>query len=151
MARCCVRPAGADPADPETERLAHMSLEDLMRVPVTTVAGTEQSRMGTPAALYVITSEDIRRVGHRSVVEALRLVPGHVRRAHQLRQLDRGGARADRHRALGTRYLVLVDGASSTTRWSPPRIWDIVDLVLEDIDRIEVSAVRARRSGARTR
>src|SRR5687768_12388445 len=62
--------------DSEARRLAELSLEDLMQVEVTTVAGTAQSKLSTPAAVTVITGEDIRRAGHRSLAEALRMVPG---------------------------------------------------------------------------
>src|SRR6186713_2794925 len=68
-----VQPA-ADPQ--EIERLANSSLEDLMQIKVTSVIGAPQSRIATPAAVYVISNEDLRRSGARNIVEALRLVPG---------------------------------------------------------------------------
>jgi iron complex outermembrane receptor protein len=130
--------AHADPADPEAERLANMSLEELMRVPVTTVAGTAQSRIASPAALYVITAEEIRRSGHRTVAEALRLVPGmHVGRINSSSWVI--GARGLTGTALSaTRYLVQVDGRVVYDPLVSTTFWDTVDLVLEDIDRIEV-------------
>src|SRR6185312_3029284 len=67
----------AEPSpDSALQQLAQSSIEDLMRVRVTSVAGTPQARETTPAALYVISSEEIRRSGHRTIAEALRLVPG---------------------------------------------------------------------------
>ena len=129
----------ADPSgDNEAQRLAHMSIEDLMRVRVTTVAGTQQSRIATPAALYVITAEDIRRSGHRSVAEALRLVPGmYVGRINSSSWVI--GARGLTGTALSaTRYLVLVDGRVVYDPLVSTTYWDTVDVVLEDIDRIEV-------------
>ena len=68
----------SDPAaDPQqVEQLARSSLEELMQVKVVSVLGAPQSRISTPAAVYVITGEDLRRSGFRSVVEALRMVPG---------------------------------------------------------------------------
>src|SRR6185503_11297965 len=130
--------ARADPVDPEAERLANMNLEDLMRVRVTTVAGTEQSRMATPAALYVVTAEDIRRSGHRTVAEALRLVPGmFVGRINSSSWVI--GARGLTGTALSaTRYLVLVDGRVGYDPLVSTTFWDTLDLVLADIDRIEV-------------
>ena len=58
------------------ERLARSSLEELMQVRVLSVTGTPQTRLQTPAAVYVITGEDLRRSGHRSLADALRMVPG---------------------------------------------------------------------------
>ena len=51
--------------DTDLSRLANMSLEELMKTKVTTVAGTPSSRISTPAALTVLTAEDIRRSGAR--------------------------------------------------------------------------------------
>mgnify|MGYP000352467408 CR=1 FL=1 len=64
--------AGGD----DERSLASLDLEDLIRVEVTSVAGTAQSRIGSPAALYVISAEQMQRNGHRTLAEALRMVPG---------------------------------------------------------------------------
>ena len=55
---------------------ASLSIEQLMNIEVTSVAGVGQSWFKTPAAISVITGDDIRRSGHQSIAEALRLVPG---------------------------------------------------------------------------
>ena len=65
-----------EPDPQEIEKLAQSSLEDLMQIKVTTVLGAPQSRIATPAAVYVISNDDLRRSGARTIVEALRLVPG---------------------------------------------------------------------------
>lgn len=39
---------------------------------VTTVAGAPQSGLSTPAAVYVISGEEIQRSGHRTIAGALR-------------------------------------------------------------------------------
>jgi iron complex outermembrane receptor protein len=132
--------ADAQPApDPqEIEKLAQSSLEDLMQNKVTTVLGAPQSRIATPAAVYVISSEDLRRSGARTIVEALRLVPGmYVGRVN-------AGAWVAGSRGLtgstltATRYLVLVDGRQVYDPLTSVTFWDTVDTVLEDVDRIEV-------------
>jgi len=70
--------ARAQTASPDSRlaQLAQLSLEDLMKIQVVSVSGTPQSRMSTPAAVYVISAEDIRRSGHRTIPEVLRMVPG---------------------------------------------------------------------------
>src|SRR5688572_16352678 len=68
--------ASAGLEEERARSLARLTLEDLMEVEVTTVLGSGQARSSAPAALTVITADDIRRSGHRSLAEALRLVPG---------------------------------------------------------------------------
>ena len=53
-----------------------MSLEQLMKMEVTTASKRAQAFNEVPAAIYVITSEDIRRSGTRNIPELLRGVPG---------------------------------------------------------------------------
>src|SRR3954470_23972317 len=109
FAACCRAHAEASP-DSTLQQLAQSSIEDLMNVRVSSVAGTPQARETTPAALYVISSEDIRRSGHRTVAEALRLVPGmYVARINSSSWLV--GSRGLTGSSLtATRYLVLIDG-----------------------------------------
>src|SRR3954468_12527499 len=56
--------------------LAAAALEELMKVEVTSVSKKEQSLARTPAAVYVIGQEDIRRSGATSIPELLRMAPG---------------------------------------------------------------------------
>jgi iron complex outermembrane receptor protein len=129
----------ADAAEERDLRtLGQLSLEELMRVPVTSVAGTQQTRFSTPAALSVITAEDIRRSGHRHLAEVLRLVPGmYVGRINSASWVV--GARGLTGSAItATRYLVLVDGRLVYDPLISATFWDTVDLVLEDVERIEV-------------
>lgn len=48
-----------------------MSLEALLNVSVTSVAKREQTIKSSPAAIFVISQEDIRRSTARSVAELL--------------------------------------------------------------------------------
>src|SRR5438270_9898684 len=56
--------------------LKGLSLEQLGNIEVTTVSKEPVKAARTPAAIYVITQEDIRRSGVTSLPEALRLAPG---------------------------------------------------------------------------
>ena len=56
--------------------LEDLALEDLARLDVATVSRKAQKLSETPAAVTVLSAEDIRRSGARSVPEALREVPG---------------------------------------------------------------------------
>jgi iron complex outermembrane receptor protein len=124
------------PVDTGENEFASMSLEELMNVSVTSVLGTEDSWFSTPAALTVITNEDLRRTGHRSIVEALRLVPGFT------------VAQIDSHNwAVGSRGFagqfanklqVLRDGRRLYDPLFSGVYWDVQHYPFEDIDRIEV-------------
>ena len=46
-----------------------LAMPTTMHAQVTTVSGLGQPRMVSPAAITVITAEDVRRGGHRSVAE----------------------------------------------------------------------------------
>jgi iron complex outermembrane receptor protein len=130
-------PAPATPDD-ELIRLAGLSLEELLALPVTSVQGTAHEWFRTPSAVYVITAEDIRRSGHRTLAEALRLAPGMF-----VGQVDantwRIGPRGFSGAAItATKNLVLIDGRVVYDPLFSGTFWEAQDLVLEDVDRIEV-------------
>jgi len=61
--------------------LKQLSLEALGNIEVTTVSKEPETIRRTPAAVFVITQEDIKRSGATSIPEVLRLAPGvHVAR-----------------------------------------------------------------------
>jgi iron complex outermembrane receptor protein len=134
----CAGPlCAADDVDP-LAKLANMSLEELMNTPVVSVAGRPAARIATPAAVTVLSSEDIRRNGHRTVAEALRMVPGMF-----VGRINSGswvvGARGLTGSSLtATRYLVLIDGRLVYDPLISTTFWDVVDVPLADVDRIEV-------------
>ena len=130
--------ARAETSTDDLARLANMSLEQLMSTRVTSVAGRPESRFSTPAALTVLTAEDIRRNGFRSVAEALRMVPGMF-----VGQVNSSswviGARGLTGSSLtATRYLVLIDGRLVYDPLISTTFWDVVDVPIADLDRIEV-------------
>jgi iron complex outermembrane recepter protein len=128
---------GAVPLDAQTtEEMKRMSLADLMRVDVTTVSRTPEPVGRVPAAVHVITQDDIRRSGALSIPEALRLAPG-----MQVARVNAGvwaiGMRgfADR---LARSVLVLIDGRAVYSPLFAGTYWETQDVLLEDVQRIEV-------------
>ncbi|HZT75332.1 MAG TPA: TonB-dependent receptor [Vicinamibacterales bacterium] len=113
-----------------------MSLQDLLDIQVTTVSRVPEQTMAVPAAVFVITSDDIRRSGATSIPEALRLAPG-----VQVARINGGtwaiGIRgfADR---LARSILVLIDGRAVYSPLFAGTYWENQDTLLEDVDRIEV-------------
>src|SRR5216684_3209987 len=113
-----------------------MSMEDLMNLQVTSVTKHTQKVADAAAAIFVITQEDIRRSGATSIPEALRLVPGlEVARIDQNKWAI--GSRGFNGR-FDNKLLVLIDGRSVYTPLFSGVYWNIQDVMLEDIDRIEV-------------
>lgn len=107
-----------------------------MDVEVTTVSRMESTVRKSPAAISVITQEDIRRSGATYIPELLRMVPGlHVAR------LD-GNKWAIASRGFNDRFaknlLVQVDGRTVYAPLTAGVFWEVVDYPLEDIERIEV-------------
>ncbi len=56
--------------------LTALKIEDLMNVDVTSASKKEQKLSKVPAAIFVITKEDIRRSGATNIPDLLRMVPG---------------------------------------------------------------------------
>ncbi|HLY11933.1 MAG TPA: TonB-dependent receptor, partial [Planctomycetota bacterium] len=116
--------------------LSDLSLEDLMKVEITSVSKSEHSLMDTPAAVTVIRGEDLRRTGVTSIPEALRLVPGlSVARLSSSKWLVASRGFSD---LFSDKLLVLIDGRSVYTPLFSGVFWPAQDVDLEDVDRIEV-------------
>ncbi|HXF14936.1 MAG TPA: TonB-dependent receptor [Terriglobales bacterium] len=113
-----------------------MSVEDLMNMQVTSVSKRTQKVADAAAAVYVITQEDIRRSGATNIPEALRLAPG-----IQVARIDENKW-AISSRGFNGRFadklLVLIDGRSVYTPLFSGVYWNVQDVMLEDVDRIEV-------------
>src|SRR5687767_14992453 len=60
---------------PSVRDLAHLSLEELSNLSVTSVSRKAERLSDAAASIYVISGEDIRRSGARSLPEVLRLAP----------------------------------------------------------------------------
>lgn len=122
-------------AEAETN-LADLSLEQLSNIKVTSVSRRAESLATAPASIYVITGEDIRRSGARTLPEALRLAPNlEVARvnAHDYAISARGF-----NSTAANKLLVQLDGRSLYTPLFSGVLWDEQDVLLSDVERIEV-------------
>ncbi|HKW65392.1 MAG TPA: TonB-dependent receptor [Candidatus Acidoferrum sp.] len=116
--------------------LTTTSIEDLMKIEVTSASRKSEALSEAPAAIFVVTSEDIRRGGFSSVPDALRIVPGlHV--AQQSSHVWLVNARGFSN-LFNAKMLVLIDGRLAYTPTFGGVWWDVQDPPLEDIERIEV-------------
>jgi iron complex outermembrane recepter protein len=130
-------PSGfAAPQQSDIPDVTAMSMEDLMNLQVTSVSKRSQKLADAAAAIFVITQDDIRRSGATNIPEALRMVPG-----IQVARIDENKwAIASRgfNGRFDNKLLVLIDGRSVYTPLFSGVYWNVQDVMLEDVDRIEV-------------
>src|SRR6202451_1461575 len=116
--------------------LTTKSLEDLMNVEVTSVSKSEQTLSRTASAIFVITAEDIARSGATNIPDLLRMVPG-----MDVAQIN-ANTWAVSSRVLNgefsNEWLVMVDGRTVYLPTFGGVFWDVLDMPLDDIERIEV-------------
>ena len=118
------------------EGFLELSLEDLLNVEIITVSKRVQRLSDVAAAVHVITADDIRRSGARSLPEVLRLAPG----------VDVAYIGGDRWAVsirgfteyLSSKLMVLVDGRSAYSPNFSGVLWNTLQFPLENIERIEV-------------
>jgi iron complex outermembrane recepter protein len=134
LAQTAVNPPTEQPLDPQ--RAGQLSLEELMNLEVTSVAGVQQQVFQAPAAIDLITNEDVRRTGHRWLAEALRLSPGVY--VGQNNNASWSVAPRGFNGGLANKTLVLMDGRRVYDPLQGGTFWDVQDTMLEDLDRIEV-------------
>ncbi len=116
--------------------LMGMSIEELMQVDVKLVTRKPEKLQDAPAAVYVLSNDDIRRSGATSIPEALRLVPG-----VQVARID-ANKWAISIRGMNGRFsrhlLVQIDGRTVYTPLFSGVMWEAQNVMLEDVDHIEV-------------
>jgi iron complex outermembrane receptor protein len=107
-----------------------------MNVEVTSVSKKEQKLARTAAAAFVITQEDIRRSGATNIPDVLRMVPG-----VNVAQIN-ANTWAVSVRGLSGEFsnelLVMVDGRNVYVPTFGGVFWDVVDVPLMNIEKIEV-------------
>ncbi len=120
----------------DTDTLVDFSLEQLTNLKVTSVSKKTEKLSEAAASIYVISAEDIRRNGATTIPEALRLAPN-----LQVARVD-----ADRYAisargfnsTTANKLQVLIDGRIAYTPLYSGVFWDVQNVMMEDIERIEV-------------
>ncbi|MBC2694706.1 MAG: TonB-dependent receptor [Desulfobacteraceae bacterium] len=114
----------------EMAELSKLTFDDLMNLEITSVSKKAQKVSEAAAAIFVVTSEDIRRSGVTSIPEALCMVPG-----LQVARID-ASKWAITSRGFNGRFanklLVLIDGHSVYTPLCSGVLWDIQDTLYPD-------------------
>ncbi|MCB1940138.1 MAG: TonB-dependent receptor plug domain-containing protein, partial [Rhodocyclaceae bacterium] len=113
-----------------------LSLSELLDQEVTTVSRKSERLGDAPSAIYVLTADELSRLGVTSLPEALRHVPG-VQVAALGRNRWAVSIRGFNGR-FANRLQVLVDGRSVYSPLFSGTFWEALDIPLGDIERIEV-------------
>lgn len=117
-------------------QVAKASVAPALDTAVSTVERKSSTVGKTPAAVFVITNEMIRRSGARSIPEVLRMAPG-----VNVARID-GNKWAVSIRGFNGRFanklLVQIDGRSVYNPLFGGVYWDVQNVVLEDVAQIEV-------------
>jgi iron complex outermembrane receptor protein len=116
--------------------IKQLSIEELLELDVTLPLRHDERIMDAPAAVTVLTSEDLRRQGAVSLPEALRHVPGlFVGRFSSSAWViaSRGFATTS-----ANKMLVMIDGRSVYSPLFSGVFWEQQDTLLLDLDRVEV-------------
>jgi iron complex outermembrane receptor protein len=118
------------------DELTELDFSSMMKMEVTTASKQAQSISEVAAPIYVITADDMRRVGAGSIPEALRLAPGVV-----LGQIDPGKWFVSLRGfawEFSNKALILLDGRAVHSPLNSSVYWNTLDVPMEDIERIEV-------------
>lgn len=121
--------------------LRHMSVSELANLDVSSMSKTTESLADAPGAIFVITHDDIVRSGATSLAEILRLAPNlQVAQTAAGRHVvtARGFSGNANAQSFSNKLLVLIDGRSVYTPLFSGVYWDMQDVLLQDVDRIEV-------------
>ncbi|RMH51664.1 MAG: hypothetical protein D6682_03825 [Zetaproteobacteria bacterium] len=127
---------GANPPSFADQRLLLQPLDRLINLPVRSALKRDQRYFDVASAIYVITAEEIRHAGARSIPEALRLAPGvEVQQinANQYAISIRG-----HNTMFAKKLLVLMDGRPLYSPTFSGTWWLVQHYPMADIERIEV-------------
>ena len=117
------------------QKLGDMDISQLMNVKVS-IIGRSEAVSETPAAVSVVTQDDIKRSGAMNIPEALRLVPGMD--VAQVDSYQWAVSARGFNDTFADKLLVMQDGRSIYTPLFSGVFWDVQGTMMEDIDHIEV-------------
>ncbi|MDQ3015589.1 MAG: TonB-dependent receptor plug domain-containing protein, partial [Bacteroidota bacterium] len=127
---------------PPVMELKKLSMDELLNIVVTSVSKTPENIIEVASAIQVITGNDIKRSAATRLPEALRLAPNlQVAQSgsHDWGISARGFNGAPvASSSLADKLLVMIDGRTVYTPLFGGVYWDVQNVILEDIDRIEV-------------
>lgn len=123
-------------SEADAKKILSLSLSELSNITITSVSKKEEPENEAPAAIFVITQEDIKRSGALTIPEALRGAPGITvtqSGSNNWTVTSRGF-----NSQFANKLLVLIDGRTIYSPLFSGVVWDSQDTMMEDIERIEV-------------
>ena len=124
------------PRSGRLEELKQLSIEELVDTDVTTASRRIERLADVAAAVTVISSEDLRRMGVTTLAQAMRLA-GHMH-VSQISGPQYGITARGFAISTANKMLVLIDGRTVYSPVFAGVFWETQDMSLLDIDRIEV-------------
>ena len=129
--------ARADTPVPDVSNLADLDITNLINIPVFSASKFEQKPSEAPSSTTVITSEEIKRYGYRTLGDILKSVPGFY--VSYDRNYQFLGARGVNLGDYNSRILLLVDGHRINNDLTDGAYIDTAFVLDVDlIDRIEI-------------
>ncbi len=114
-----------------------MSLEELMNTKVSIATKSDQPLSETPSIVSVITSEDIKNMGARELVDVLQTLPG-----FELTRRFTGeigiGVRGVKDSRNTSKLLIMINGVPYNQLFYGNSIIDGYDINLDAVERIEI-------------
>jgi iron complex outermembrane receptor protein len=122
------------------EQLRGLSIEQLANIQISSVSKSVEPLSDAPAAIYVISHDDIIRSGATSIPEMLRLAPNlEVAQLNATSYaISARGFNVGDNASLSNKLLVMIDGRSVYTPLFGGVYWDMQEVPPDDIDHIEV-------------
>lgn len=127
-----VASTGVEPGNEELNRAGGEAYEEM----VVTASRRAQSTLEAPNSTTIITAEEIRLSGARTIPEILRRVPG-----AEVMAMGVGSANVSFrgfNQRLSNKVMLLVDGRNEYHDYLGMTMWPTVPIGLEEIERIEV-------------
>ncbi len=123
--------------DPATlGSLKQLPFEQLFEIEITTVSRRVERLVDAASAIQVITNEEIRRSGATNLPEALRLATN--LQVAQINSYNWAISARGFNSGTANKLLVLIDGRTVYTPLFSGVFWDVQNVMLEDVERIEV-------------
>lgn len=125
-----------------SKKLKKLSLEELMNIEVTSISMRPEKLSEVASAIQVITNEDIHRSGVTRLPEAMRLASNlqmAQANSHDFAITARGfNGLPSAGGILANKLQVTIDGRSLYTPLFGGVYWDVQNIMLSDLDRVEV-------------
>lgn len=118
------------------DSLLAMSLEELIEVEVTVATGTPKPLKLAPSVATVITAEEIKNIGARTINEALATVPGLHVGVSTKNAMSQVYSLRGIHTSINPQVLLMMNGVPISLLWTGTRAF--FDMPVSSISRIEV-------------